>query len=333
MLETMTLLRMSALACVLAAGFAAAQDTSPEYHLYSRRHSHRSAPPAGRHLVRSAARHGDGRHKLDYRRRGPGCRPCLPCAGRTRRSSTSTAPSSCRASTTPTPTWRVAGQQRLTVDLDGTASLAEMLDRIRTYAAKAAPGQWILGGGWDHTKWASKTLPTRQDLDAVTGGHPAFLYRTDGHIAVANTAALPPCRHHRRHPAPDRRQDRPRRNGRAHGHRPRSPRRRSILPQIPPPDPEIRRNALQCRHRGRPCPRRHLRAGLLRLGGLPRARGDGARRPASTVRVSEWLDFNQPIATLEAAPRPARPCDDPMLHITPCSRASWMARWARAPRL
>ena len=34
---------------------------------------------------------------------------------------------------------------------------------------------WILGGGWDHTKWPTKTLPTRQDLDAVTGGHPAFL--------------------------------------------------------------------------------------------------------------------------------------------------------------
>jgi predicted amidohydrolase YtcJ len=83
-----------------------------------------------------------------------------------------------------------AGQQKLTVDLDNISSLKEMQDRIRDYTAKAAPGTWIQGGGWDHTKWDSKTLPTRQDIDAVTTGHPAILGRTDGHIAVVNTAAL-----------------------------------------------------------------------------------------------------------------------------------------------
>jgi predicted amidohydrolase YtcJ len=33
-------------------------------------------------------------------------------------------------------------------------------------------------------------LPTRQDLDQVTASHPAFLVRIDGHIAIANSAAL-----------------------------------------------------------------------------------------------------------------------------------------------
>jgi predicted amidohydrolase YtcJ len=33
-------------------------------------------------------------------------------------------------------------------------------------------------------------LPTRQDLDTVSNGHPAIFVRVDGHIAVANTAAL-----------------------------------------------------------------------------------------------------------------------------------------------
>ena len=83
-----------------------------------------------------------------------------------------------------------AGQQKLTVDLDNIPSLAAMQDRIKTYSATLSPGQWITGGGWDHTKWPTKTLPTRQDLDAVTAGHPAYLERTDGHIAIANTAAL-----------------------------------------------------------------------------------------------------------------------------------------------
>jgi predicted amidohydrolase YtcJ len=83
-----------------------------------------------------------------------------------------------------------AGRQRLTVDLDNVASLAAMLAKVKAYAETLAPGQWIVGGGWDHTKWASKMLPTREELDAVTEGHPAFLERTDGHIALANTAAL-----------------------------------------------------------------------------------------------------------------------------------------------
>ncbi|HEY8997805.1 MAG TPA: amidohydrolase family protein, partial [Edaphobacter sp.] len=77
-----------------------------------------------------------------------------------------------------------AGQQKLAIDLDGTRSLAEMQQRIRDYAAKARPGTWLRGGGWDHTKWPTKTLPTRQDIDAVSDGHPAVLERTDGHILV-----------------------------------------------------------------------------------------------------------------------------------------------------
>jgi predicted amidohydrolase YtcJ len=83
-----------------------------------------------------------------------------------------------------------AGQQRLSVDLDNIPSLAAMQQKIATYAATLAPGQWIQGGGWDHTKWESKTLPTAHDLDPVTGDHPTYLERTDGHIAVVNTAAL-----------------------------------------------------------------------------------------------------------------------------------------------
>jgi len=84
----------------------------------------------------------------------------------------------------------MAGEQRLAVDLVGATSLADMQARIGSYAATARPGQWLLGGGWDHTLWPSKTLPTRADLDKVTAGHPAYFDRVDGHIAVLNTAAL-----------------------------------------------------------------------------------------------------------------------------------------------
>jgi hypothetical protein len=83
-----------------------------------------------------------------------------------------------------------AGQTKLNVDLTGVKSLAEMLAKIQTFANAAPSGHWLTGGNWDHTLWPSKTLPTRQDLDKVTGGHPTFLGRIDGHIAIANSAAL-----------------------------------------------------------------------------------------------------------------------------------------------
>jgi predicted amidohydrolase YtcJ len=83
-----------------------------------------------------------------------------------------------------------AGRIKLSVDLTGTKSLAEMQSRIREAAEDAAASTWLTGGGWDHTLWASKALPTKADLDAVTGAHPAFFIRVDGHIAIASSAAL-----------------------------------------------------------------------------------------------------------------------------------------------
>jgi predicted amidohydrolase YtcJ len=84
----------------------------------------------------------------------------------------------------------MAARTKLNVDLRGVQSLSAMLVRIETYAEDAPPGHWLTGGGWDHTLWSEKTLPTRQQLDEFTSGYPAFLQRIDGHIAIANTAAL-----------------------------------------------------------------------------------------------------------------------------------------------
>lgn len=82
------------------------------------------------------------------------------------------------------------GFEKLNVNLIGTKSLEDMLARIEARAKTAGPTEWITGRGWDHTKWSKQVLPTRQDLDRVTGGRPATFTRVDGHILVANTAAL-----------------------------------------------------------------------------------------------------------------------------------------------
>ncbi len=83
-----------------------------------------------------------------------------------------------------------AGRTKITLDLTGVQSLGEMLKKTQAYAESMPAGHWITGGNWDHTLWAAKVLPTREDLDKVTAGHPAFLRRIDGHIAIVNTAAL-----------------------------------------------------------------------------------------------------------------------------------------------
>ncbi len=83
-----------------------------------------------------------------------------------------------------------AGMQRLSVDLTGVKTLDEFRARVQATAAKAKPGEWILGGGWDETIWPIPTLPSRWDLDQVSDDHPVFLDRVDGHLAVANTRAL-----------------------------------------------------------------------------------------------------------------------------------------------
>ena len=83
-----------------------------------------------------------------------------------------------------------AGRIKINLDLTGAPSLAAMLAKVKLAAKSAPAGRWLTGGNWDHTLWARKVLPTKQELDKVTVGHSAFLIRIDGHIAIANSAAL-----------------------------------------------------------------------------------------------------------------------------------------------
>ena len=83
-----------------------------------------------------------------------------------------------------------AGREKFSVNLVGVKTLDEFRDRIRAKVETAAPGEWVVGAGWDETIWPAKVLPTRWDLDEVTRDHPVYMDRVDGHIGVANTRAL-----------------------------------------------------------------------------------------------------------------------------------------------
>lgn len=82
------------------------------------------------------------------------------------------------------------GFQLTNVDLRDAASPQEFVARIKAFAGKLAPGEWILGGTWDHENWPGTPLPDRSWIDSVTPNNPVFVDRLDGHMALANSAAL-----------------------------------------------------------------------------------------------------------------------------------------------
>jgi len=82
------------------------------------------------------------------------------------------------------------GFQLAWINLRDAATPQEFVRRIKAYAANMKPGEWILGGDWDHTLWPGSPLPTHQWIDSVTPNTPVFVYRLDGHMALANAAAM-----------------------------------------------------------------------------------------------------------------------------------------------
>src|SRR5699024_6278789 len=76
------------------------------------------------------------------------------------------------------------------VDLRDAKTPQEFVERIKKFAAGLPKGRWILNGNWDHENWTPNNLPTAAMIDAVTPDNPVFINRLDGHMALANTAAM-----------------------------------------------------------------------------------------------------------------------------------------------
>ncbi len=75
------------------------------------------------------------------------------------------------------------------VQLRDATTPAEFTRRIGDYARTVPAGTWIRNGDWDHEHWGGE-LPTRAWIDSVTPDHPVWINRLDGHMALANGAAL-----------------------------------------------------------------------------------------------------------------------------------------------
>ena len=204
-----------------------------------------------------------------------------------------------------------AGFGKVTVNLVGAKTLDEFRDRIRAKVEKLAPGEWIVGKGWDETLWPVKILPTRWDLDEVTRTHPVYLDRVDGHIGVANTRALQlaSITVASRDPAGGKidRDEAGTPNGIL-----RETARDAVTAVIPKPDHDQRQHAIE------------LALADLASHGVTSAQDNSTwedfqiyeeleKDGKLTARISEWLPFDDPVETLNTK-RASHPASDPLLH-------------------
>ena len=84
----------------------------------------------------------------------------------------------------------VGGSSLISVHLGTANSQAEFKERIAQFASTLAQGAWLRNGLWDHQRWNPPVLPSHQLIDDVSGDHPAFLWRLDGHTALVNAQAM-----------------------------------------------------------------------------------------------------------------------------------------------
>ncbi|HMB63245.1 MAG TPA: amidohydrolase [Eudoraea sp.] len=81
------------------------------------------------------------------------------------------------------------GLNEQVVDLSGTTSYQDVLDRVKQFQEEN-PSEFIQGRGWDQNDWEVKEFPTKKELDELFPEIPVALRRIDGHALLVNQKAL-----------------------------------------------------------------------------------------------------------------------------------------------
>lgn len=91
----------------------------------------------------------------------------------------------------------MGGMRLSSVKLKHIKTKEEFINTIREYAKRQKPGEWILGGDWDHQNWGGE-LPTHEWIDSVTKQNPVWIERSEGHSGLANTLAMKIAKIHKK---------------------------------------------------------------------------------------------------------------------------------------
>lgn len=82
------------------------------------------------------------------------------------------------------------GDELTNLNVTGTESYDEIIERVAGQVKTRAPGEWIIGGRWDQNDWRERIFPVHDKLSAVSPDNPVYLTRIDGNAAFANARAL-----------------------------------------------------------------------------------------------------------------------------------------------
>ena len=76
------------------------------------------------------------------------------------------------------------------IDLKAVTSINDIQRSLRERAKNIPKGRWIIGNGWDQTRFFEKRYPNIQDLDKASPDNPVVLYHQRGRVCVVNSKAL-----------------------------------------------------------------------------------------------------------------------------------------------
>ena len=78
----------------------------------------------------------------------------------------------------------------LRVDMTGTTSEQEAVERVQAFREANPEMEWIQGRGWNQVLWDSNEFPEADSLDQAGLDVPMWFSRVDGHAGWANHAAM-----------------------------------------------------------------------------------------------------------------------------------------------
>jgi predicted amidohydrolase YtcJ len=78
----------------------------------------------------------------------------------------------------------------LGLDLSGTRSATEVLDRVASHVSALPADAVVVGHGWDESSWPDQTPPSATELDRAGAGRSVYLSQVSVHSAVVSTALL-----------------------------------------------------------------------------------------------------------------------------------------------